>query len=95
MIVDAEVDGVQTKQMSGSSVDEMCLLEMVQQRQLAKFIDRNSQQICVEILGEKEQYDYVHMNEFSSARKMMSVVVKNSDTQETFLFAKGSDTAIS
>ena len=32
MIVDTEVDGIQTKQMSGSSVDEMCLLEMVQRR---------------------------------------------------------------
>ena len=81
MMVSMEVDGVQTKQMSGSSVDEICLLEMVKERELARFIERNSKTIFIEILGEREQYDYVHINEFSSARKMMSVIVRNSDTQ--------------
>ena len=61
---------------------------------MARFIDRNSKTIFIEILGEREQYDYVHMNEFTSARKMMSVIVKNVDTQEMTIFAKGSDTSI-
>ena len=67
---------------------------MVQERGLARFIDRNSKTIFVEVLGEREQYDYVHMNEFSSARKMMSVIVRNSGNRELILFAKGSDTSI-
>ena len=40
--------------MSGSSVDEICLLEMVNERKLARFIDRNSKTIFIEILGERE-----------------------------------------
>ena len=80
--------------MSGTSIDEICLLEMVEQKNLAKFIARDSQTITVEILGELERYSYVKMNEFTSERKMMSVIVKNVQTEEMFLFAKGSDSAI-
>ena len=80
--------------MSGTSIDEICLLEMVEQKNLAKFIARDSQTITVEILGELERYSYVKMNEFTSERKMMSVIVKNAQTEEMFLFAKGSDSAI-
>ena len=66
--------------MSGTSIDEICLLEMVEEKNLAKFIARDSQTITVEVLGELERYSYVKMYEFSSERKMMSVVVKNAQT---------------
>ena len=67
---------------------------MVEEKNLAKFLSRDTQTITVEILGELERYSYVKMYEFSSERKMMSVVVKNVQTEQMFLFAKGSDSAI-
>lgn len=67
--------GKMVEQMSGSSQDELCLLEMVQRRNLARFVSRDATSITVEILGDVEVYDYVKVFEFSSERKMMSVVL--------------------
>ena len=77
VMITVEKDGVQRQSKSGSSIDELCLLEMVEEKNLAKFLARDTQTITVEILGELERYSYVKMYEFSSERKMMSVVVKN------------------
>ena len=92
--ISVEKDGVQRESKSGSSIDELCLLEMVEEKHLARFIARDTQTITVEILGELERYSYVKMYEFTPERKLMSVVVKNVQTEEMFVFAKGSDTAI-
>ena len=87
-------DGVTRRIKSGSSVDEICLLETVEQKQLARFVARDTQTITVEILGELERYNYVKFHEFTSERKMMSVVVKDAQTDQMLVFAKGSDSAI-
>ena len=61
--------------MSGASVDEICLLEIVEEKNLARFVKRDTQCITVEILGELERYNYIKNYEFTSERKMMSMVV--------------------
>ena len=80
--------------MSGASVDEICLLEIVEEKNLARFVKRDTQCITVEILGELERYNYIKNYEFTSERKMMSMVVQNVQTGQRFVFSKGSDTAI-
>lgn len=76
-------------QMSGQSQDELCLLEMVHDRELAKFVARNANTIDIEIMGKKEKYNVLKVIEFSSDRKMMSVILQNDDTKESQVFSKG------
>ena len=49
---------------------------MVESRGLAKLVSRDATSITVEILGETEIYDSLKTFEFSSERKMMSVVLR-------------------
>ena len=77
-LADKHGNAQQTK--SGASVDEICLLEMAEAKNLAKLVARDTETVTVQILGELERYQYVKVFEFSSERKMMSVVVKNTQT---------------
>jgi magnesium-transporting ATPase (P-type) len=65
--------------MSGASQDELNLLKMVEDRGLAKFISKNSQYITIKVLGVEEQYEIIKFFDFSSDRKMMSIVLRNSE----------------
>lgn len=56
---------------------------MVEAKGLAKLVARDATSMTVDILGTKEVYDIVKVNEFSSDRKMMSVVVRNRKSQRT------------
>lgn len=69
--------GVYTEQKSGSSQDELCLLEMVEKKGLAKLLKRDATSVTIEVMGEVETYDVIKVIEFSSERKMMSVVMKH------------------
>lgn len=45
--------------------------------------------MTIEVMGESETHDIIKLNEFSSERKMMSVVAKNRENGETVVYAKG------
>jgi phospholipid-transporting ATPase len=49
--------------------------------------------LIVDVKGEKLQYKLLHVLEFNSKRKRMSVILENSDG-EIELFIKGADTMI-
>lgn len=82
-------DGEMVEQKSGSSQDELCLLEMVEKKRLASMVSRDATSITVKIFNEIEVYDLLKVFEFSSERKMMSVVVKSRSNGQVMVFAKG------
>lgn len=87
-------EGGMTETKSGSSQDELCLIEMVEKKRLAKLVARDATTMTIEVLGETETYDVVKVFEFSSERKMMSVVVKNQKSDEHYIFAKGASDSL-
>lgn len=48
--------------------------------------------MCISLGDSKEEYEILKLNEFSSDRRMMSVVVKRGDSIK--MYAKGADQAI-
>ena len=82
------------EQKSGASQDELCLLDMVENKNMAKLVARDATSMTVEIMGQIEVYDIVKVNEFSSDRKMMSVVVRDRSTGQLRVFAKGASDAL-
>ena len=62
---------------------------MVETKGLAKLVSRDATSITVEVLGVKEIYDTIKVLEFTSERKMMSVIMRNRESGETQVFAKG------
>ena len=43
--------GQQVEQKSGASQDELCLIEMVEEKGLAKLVSRDATSITIEIMG--------------------------------------------
>ena len=82
-------DGLTIEQKSGASQDELCILRMVEEKGLAKLVAREATSMTIEILGDREIHDILKVNEFSSERKMMSVITKNRESGATQVFAKG------
>ena len=62
---------------------------MVEDKRLAKLVARDATSMTVDIMGVRETHDIVKVIEFSSERKMMSVVTCNRETGETKVFVKG------
>lgn len=62
---------------------------MVESKKLAKLISRDAHTMTVEVMGETEQYDVLKVIEFSSDRKMMTVVVRNCQSKQVLVFSKG------
>ena len=80
--------------LSGSSQDELILMEKVEEVYGAAFLSRDTNFINIRIQGREEQYSIVKIYEFSSDRKMMSVTVREEKTGKYFNFAKGADMMI-
>lgn len=59
----------------------------------AKLVDRSFGKVTIQIRGEEEIWDTIRDFEFSSARKMMSVVARRSDGI-TRCFCKGADEVV-
>jgi len=57
-----------------------------------KFIGSSSNQINLDILGEKHSYELLHCFEFNSDRKRMSIIVRDKGVLK--LFIKGADSII-
>lgn len=79
---------------SGASQDEVTFLEMCRDSGVARFILREQDLIRIEVQGNQEEYQIVRNIEFTSDRKMMSVVVKRLADGKYINFVKGADMAI-
>jgi magnesium-transporting ATPase (P-type) len=62
--------------LSGSSQDELVLMEMAEDYYGAKFLNRDADSITIEINGVAEIYKIIKVHEFTSDRKMMSLSVE-------------------
>jgi len=62
--------------LSGSSQDELVLMEMAEKDCEARFLQRDSDSITISLRGEIETYEICKIQEFTSDRKMMSITVK-------------------
>ena len=80
--------------LTGPSQDELCLLDMCKKTGLAEFVDRNSTFMTIRVQGQLEEYKSVKFFDFTSARKMMTRVVQNTNTGQLLVISKGADQAI-
>ena len=79
--------------LSGSSQDELVMMEMIEKEYDCEFISRDSDSVRVRIRDVTETFTILKVFEFSSDRKMMSVTVKREDGQ-VVNYAKGADMMI-
>ena len=62
--------------LTGASLDEVCLLNQVKKEDVASFKSRTAKSIHIqEGAGAIKDYDILGINEFTSERKIMSVMV--------------------
>jgi len=67
---------------------------MCKKTQYARFIERDSNRIKIEVEKQLEEYEILKVIEFDSDRKRMSVVVKRQADGKVFNFIKGADLSI-
>jgi phospholipid-transporting ATPase len=79
-------------QLSGASQDEIELLHAG--GTFARLIHKDSDSLAIQIGGISEQYRLLKVFEFSSDRKMMSVIVERVSDSRLVLFTKGADGSI-
>ena len=60
---------------TGSSQDEISFIDMCRDVGLCKFLERDADEIKLEVQGQVEKYKILKVVEFNSDRKRMSVVV--------------------
>lgn len=80
--------------LTGASQDELVHMEMVQQLGFVEFVDRNSADITLKVLGKTEVWANVKFYDFDTDRKMMTRVVRNKETGQIIAFTKGADSSI-
>lgn len=61
---------------------------------MASFIGRTAQSMTIKIGEETLEYDLICVNEFSSERKLMSVVVREKTSGKLFVYVKGAGSMI-
>jgi magnesium-transporting ATPase (P-type) len=86
------------KHYSGTSQDEIILIEASKESNIVTFTGRTSDHIEIKVGSGKdeentESYKIVKLHEFTNERKMMSIVVQDQNGKH-FIFAKGADTSI-
>jgi magnesium-transporting ATPase (P-type) len=79
---------------SGKSQDEVVILEAGRETGLSTLVGRNSDQMMIKLNDKVETYTIIKVIEFDSDRKMMTVIVRNEETNKTYAFNKGADTSI-
>lgn len=77
--------------LSGASQDEIQLLQAGEGSGIVNIISRNTEKIKIKINGTVEEYKILKVYEFTSERKMMSVIVKRESDNKIFIFTKGAD----
>ena len=80
--------------LSGSSQDELVMMEMIEKDYQAKFLMRDTSSIKISLRGVEEIYDIIQIHEFTSDRKMMSITVQKQGDAQLINFAKGADMMI-
>ncbi|KAL2641929.1 hypothetical protein R1flu_009516 [Riccia fluitans] len=76
----------------GESPDEQALVAAAASYGYT-LLERNSNYIVIDVLGEIQRFDVLGIHEFDSVRKRMSVIVKGPD-EKIKLLMKGADTAV-
>jgi phospholipid-translocating ATPase len=87
--------GTLADSIQGASLDEVTFLEMARETGFVKFVKReetneSTDKITIEVQGKQEIYEILKVIEFTSARKRMSVIVKN-EAGQVINFIKGAD----
>ena len=83
-----------TKAYNAASPDELALVNFAKQMgYVYEDIDENDCMV-VKINGQPQKYKLLHVCEFSSARKRMSVIVEEEGSGKVLLFCKGADSFI-
>jgi magnesium-transporting ATPase (P-type) len=88
------VDDAGNDMLSGTSLDEVCFLEMAQKSGICNYKDRDQTTMRIVVNGKTEEYTLLRMFEFSSDRKRMSVIVRRVEDKKVFSFVKGADNVI-
>ncbi|KAH9600178.1 hypothetical protein LSM04_006172 [Trypanosoma melophagium] len=78
----------------GSSPDEVALVTAAAEHGF-RLLERTSRTMTVEVEGENRIYDILATLEFTPERKMMSIIVKERNSERIILFTKGADSSIS
>lgn len=82
----------QKEVLTGASLDEQALLQALEQSKCGEFVERSARTITIKLDHSRELvYDMIRINEFSSKRKLMSVVVRDQTDDRLYVFAKGAD----
>lgn len=76
-----------------SSPDEIALIEAARHYDF-EFLDRTASGIFTRIRGVEKFFEVLAVNEFTSERKCMSVVIKDPETGQVKLYIKGADEAL-
>jgi len=58
-------------------------------------VSRDSENVKIRINGKEEEYKILKVYEFTSDRKMMSVIVKRTSDNKILVFTKGADDRVS
>lgn len=94
----SQKDGSDITVLSGASLDEQCLLNQVQKDGIASFKSRTAKSVHIQIGGKDSSntfdYDILAVIEFTSERKIMSVVVKEKKTGQHYCYVKGAESQI-
>jgi magnesium-transporting ATPase (P-type) len=77
-----------------NSQDEKVLLDTLQDKYGFKLISRTTDTVEIEMNGEVETWKIIKFNEFSSDRKMMSIVVRREEDDVLMSYVKGADMAV-
>jgi magnesium-transporting ATPase (P-type) len=80
--------------LTGASQDELVLLEMCEAQKIGSFIERDSDNLTIEVGAKREVWKSLKYYEFTSDRKLMTRVVKNVETGEVLVICKGADSSI-
>ncbi|TNV84787.1 hypothetical protein FGO68_gene15596 [Halteria grandinella] len=78
----------------GESQDEITLLYHLKTQRISQISYRDSQLIEIDMYSSIEKYEILRTFEFTSERKLMSVIVQNLKDQKVYLFIKGADSAV-
>jgi len=82
------------KSFSAQSPDELSLINAAKYFGCVYLSKDANDLIKINCLGEEQVYKLMNVCDFSSDRKRMSVVVKDMQTNEIWLFCKGADSII-
>jgi len=92
-VVQIKIKGHPENKFTGSSQDEITFLEMCKDVGFAQMIERDQNHITIKVKETIEKYTVLRVEEFTSDRKRMSVVVRN-ESGAIINFIKGADVAI-